>query len=544
MGIIALMAAGTVAWQYRFDRRIRTAEAVANRYHLTTMLHLARIAEEVSHFQSQALADHSPRQAGIERTYRQNDLHCNLAEALHAISGELQAIRAIQDEYADPRFADILTRLETRHDVVDRANNAEHEAIREHLDIVVRTLGRFETTAHQLRRLHAIAHQDVTAAHADLEEREVRSFLTFAGVLLFAGGLMIWRLKRLISELLGARERGEADLREARDELLARNDELSSARRAAESANRAKSAFLANMSHEIRTPMTAILGFTEMLSESRGAAFATNEGADALNTIRRNGEHLLEIVNEILDLSKIEAGKLQIERVSVSPRNSVDEVISLMKVRAKAKRLELAASYDGPIPAAILTDPTRLKQILINLVGNAVKFTDSGGVRVEVRYLAELNGKGRMRFDVIDTGVGLTGEQIGKLFRSFTQADSSTARRFGGTGLGLSLSKELATLLGGDLSASSDPGAGSTFTLSIPIEVVEASPGADSSARSGDAADDSPLACRVLLAEDSPDNSRLISYVLRKAVAEVVSVENGQLALDQALRARVAGEPV
>ena len=222
------------------------------------------------------------------------------------------------------------------------------------------------------------------------------------------------------------------------------NVELEEARREAEAASRVKSEFLANMSHEIRTPMTAILGYADILVEN----VCDRQSIEAADTIRRNANYLLDIINNILDLSKIEAGKMQVERIAQSPVGAVAEVASLMRVRADAKRLRIATDFRGPIPETIQTDPVRLRQILFNLVGNALKFTDFGEIRIVTSLRREEGKPPLMQFDVIDTGIGMSVEQIAGLFQPFTQADASTSRRFGGSGLGLTMSKRLANLLG------------------------------------------------------------------------------------------------
>ncbi|OHB81361.1 MAG: hypothetical protein A2V98_02110 [Planctomycetes bacterium RBG_16_64_12] len=325
--------------------------------------------------------------------------------------------------------------------------------------------------------------------------------------------------------------------------LKTRADEaLEAAKTAAELANRAKSEFLANMSHEIRTPMTAILGFTDLLLEH----LTEPEAIEAAEIVKRNGKHLLAIINDILDLSKIEADKLQVEKTPWSPRRIVAEVVSLMRVRARDKGLTLTDEYVGQLPETILTDPQRLRQILINLVGNAIKFTDRGGVRIVTRLIGAAAGEHRLQFDVVDSGIGMTGEQVGKLFKPFVQVDMSITRRFEGTGLGLVISSRLAELLGGGIEVESQPGVGSTFRVTVatgPLAgvgmkqfssdvVVDSEPPARSSVESQQRLD-----CRVLLAEDGRDNQRLIAAVLRKAGADVTIAENGQEALEKALAA-------
>ena len=248
--------------------------------------------------------------------------------------------------------------------------------------------------------------------------------------------------------------------------------DLLEAKTQAEAANRAKSAFVANMSHELRTPMTAILGYADLLTRP---TITDAERDRCIQTVCRNGRHLLSIINDILDVSKIEAGKMVLERITCSPSQIVSDVASLMAGRAADKNLHFNVHYTGAIPQSIESDPTRLRQILTNLVGNAIKFTETGGVKLLVTLVkpeaqpGSLTSapKASVRFDVVDTGVGLTAAQIDQLFRPFVQADSSTTRKFGGTGLGLTISKRLARMLGGDLTVHSIPGVGSTFSLTV-----------------------------------------------------------------------------
>ncbi|NLE39637.1 MAG: PAS domain S-box protein [Pirellulaceae bacterium] len=343
-------------------------------------------------------------------------------------------------------------------------------------------------------------------------------------------------------------KRGERDLRDYAEALASANRTLEELNEAARAASRAKSEFLANMSHEIRTPMTAILGFSDILL----GRLTDEEDRDAAATIKRNGEYLIELINDILDLSKVEAGKLEIERTSCSPTRLLADVASLMRVRAEAKHLGLRTEFRGSIPDSVQTDPNRLRQIIINLVGNAIKFSDRGEVRL-VTQLVERAGKSALlKVDVMDTGIGISKEQCGKLFQPFTQVDSSTSRKFGGTGLGLAISKRLANMLGGDITVVSEPGKGSTFSVTVEVGSLRGIPMLKNVSETfvkshRDAPDEDAkevrLDCRILLAEDGLDNQRLISFLLRKAGAEVVIAENGRIACDKALDAVKNDQP-
>ena len=311
-------------------------------------------------------------------------------------------------------------------------------------------------------------------------------------------------------------------------------------------ANRAKTEFIANMSHEIRTPMTAIMGYSELLLDAETPAA---DRRSHLLTIRRNGEHLLSIINDILDLCKVEAGKMTMDQLPCAPSAVVVDVASMMRVRAAEKGLYLEVAFKTAIPEVIQTDPMRLRQILINLVANAVKFTEKGGVRIYVWCDERASNSPVLRFEVTDTGIGISPEQISVLFEPFMQADSSTTRRFGGTGLGLAICQRLALMLGGDCTVESVQGEGSTFRLTVTTGPLEGVKMFENLAEAGvvETGVECPkattaLSCSVLLAEDGPDNQRLLSTLLKSAGAIVTVVENGKLALDGALSAWRAGK--
>ncbi len=363
------------------------------------------------------------------------------------------------------------------------------------------------------------------------------------------------------NSMLSQLQSGRAQLQQAHDELeqrvIERTAKLEKAMRAANAANKAKSDFLANMSHEIRTPMTAILGYADLLSEDE---IRPEDKAERIETIQRNARHLLELINEILDVSKMEAGKMSVERIPCSLGELLADVDSLLRCRATDKGLKLEVEYQGQLPEMIHTDPMRLRQILVNLVGNAVKFTECGSIKLLVSYVRSAPGKSaQLQFDVIDTGIGLAHNQLTCIFQPFTQADESMTRRFGGTGLGLPISQGLARLLGGDVVVESQLGVGSRFTLTIEPGDVSAGPWVSSyrdSARRpvparapspqppvGESAPLPTLDGRILLVEDGLDNQRLLSFLLRKAGAEVALAENGQIGLDIALDAWREGRP-
>lgn len=236
----------------------------------------------------------------------------------------------------------------------------------------------------------------------------------------------------------------------------------------AQHANDTKSEFLATVSHELRTPLTAILGYAELLAMPESDSLPNDQRREMVETIRRSGQHLLSVINDVLDLSRIEAGRLQVESLDCRPVELIDEAFELMRSTAQEKGLTLERTYDTPVPTRIKTDPTRVRQVLVNLLGNALKFTPEGGVSARIRWDADTSSGPQLVIEMTDTGIGVTPEEASRLFERFSQAHSSTARRFGGSGLGLRISRELARLLGGDVElSSSTPGAGTTFRVSI-----------------------------------------------------------------------------
>ncbi len=330
-------------------------------------------------------------------------------------------------------------------------------------------------------------------------------------------------------------------------EVRKRSKALETAMHRAEAANRAKSAFLANMSHEIRTPMNAILGFSENLLDS---GLSDSERAEAIHTISRNARYLLEIINDILDLSKIEAGKLSVQTKPCAVAELLRDLVTTMEGPARDKQLRLSTKLLSKLPRTIQTDELRLRQILMNLTGNAIKFTDQGEVRLEVQFVPQVDEQPAMLFfDLIDTGLGMSKEQAASLFQPFTQADDSITRKFGGTGLGLTISRHLAQMLGGDVELiESTPGVGTRFRASVhtgALDDVDFLETLEEARATGPSKQRSveQLDCRILVAEDGPDNQRLIRHILTKAGCDVVIAENGRAALEQFESAAQAGTP-
>lgn len=331
----------------------------------------------------------------------------------------------------------------------------------------------------------------------------------FGGVLVMlltiVTGVCVWML-RLVSE----RERWVVAIRDAQ--------------LAAEQANRAKSDFLASMSHEIRTPMNGILGFAQLLRDGT----LTDVQRRYVTYLMEAGTSLLAIINDILDLSKIEAGKLELESIPFSPSAVVQSAISTVRPQVAEKKLDIDANVDAVVPECLLGDSTRLRQILLNLLTNAVKFTEKGRIGVVVTRQGDSARGVKLRFEVSDTGIGIPQENQKNLFQNFTQVDNSIARRFGGTGLGLAISKRLAEAMGGDIGLTSSEGQGSTFWFTIDLPQGEARKRVS---RTNTPMSQSPKA-RILVAEDVPMNRTIIEAMLRGGGHQVTFADNGRLAVE------------
>jgi PAS domain S-box-containing protein len=347
------------------------------------------------------------------------------------------------------------------------------------------------------------------------------------------------RVEQRTAELRAAVERLEREIQERKQV----EEELLKAKEAALASSVAKSAFLANMSHEIRTPLGAVLGFSELLLQPD---LSEEERHLYLETLKRNSNVLLTLINDILDLSKVESGTFQVNRTRVQLSEFLNETVAVLGMQADEKALDFRVEAEGSVPGTVETDPVRLKQILFNIIGNAIKFTEKGGIKVTVRTLMQLRGVPLLAIDVTDTGPGISAENAKRLFEPFMQVDSSLTRQYGGTGLGLALSRRLAQALGGDVVLTeSSPGQGSTFTITVesgqsPKRTLLYQ-NSQTESEGGEADKPSQLSrphlkpTKVLLVEDLPDNRVLICSLLKKLGVEVDWAENGCEGLRKAL---------
>jgi signal transduction histidine kinase/DNA-binding response OmpR family regulator len=381
---------------------------------------------------------------------------------------------------------------------------------------------------------HLAETAQVVSTQRNYSVRAVKESCDELGQLIDVFNEMLTQIQIRDAGLKSHQDHLEDQVAQRTEQLQRMNTELSGAKDRAEAASRAKSNFLANMSHEIRTPMTAIVGYSDLMLEPDQTL---SDRQDCLQIIRRNGRHLMALINDILDISKIEADKMTVERIPCDLPNLVIDVASLMRPKTVDKGLEFTVDFEGSIPQTIQTDALRLKQILVNLLGNAIKFTHKGRISLRVECKAKA-GESEVYFHLSDTGIGMTPEQVQRLFQPFNQADDSMTRKYGGTGLGLTISKRLAKLLGGDITVQTLHNVGSTFSVVINggslegvmmrTDVTEAILG-DVPAPREEAI---RLQGRILLAEDGLDNQRLISLHLRKAGAEVTIADNGRIAVD------------
>jgi signal transduction histidine kinase/CheY-like chemotaxis protein len=350
-----------------------------------------------------------------------------------------------------------------------------------------------------------------------------------------------------------------ATLRQTLDLWNATRRELASSQRRVKKAERAKSEFLINISHELRTPMTAILGFADLLLEDGNLALAPDSRLEHLHTLKRNAKNLMETLSDLFDLSQLEAGEVSVCSEIVSLRELMEGVASEMLDVAASHGIGLDVAYVGKLPTQIQTDLKRLRQILVNLIGNAIKFTEEGGVRVAVQLVTDALDRPKLRVEVADTGQGMSPEALERIFDPFAQADGSLTRNFGGAGVGLALARRLAELMGGELEAESIEGRGSVFRLTVDpgslegaehLEMSTAEAEVVDSLAFGESGEDTLTQAReletpakILYVEDAEDNQRLVGFILQRAGMEVTCADDGAAGVALALASRAALQP-
>jgi signal transduction histidine kinase/HPt (histidine-containing phosphotransfer) domain-containing protein len=534
LAFLAVSLLFVVTWrgQDRVSARVGSTYVPVLRDSSEAMINLASISTELFRYVNQA--EPSP--------YRINDalegarralLRIDKADIPGDIRGDIESVLKLFKEY-EARLKRLSVHVQ-REDVLE-AN-----------ELHTRLLAEASTMLQAVERINGRLSDAIAAEnqHGVRRAFENAMLAVVLGALFVLGALLymdwvrrdleggIARLEESVRLYLG-RKAGSVDTLDRKDEIgeLSRffgqmTTELVAARDQAESAYLVKSQFLANMSHEIRTPLNGVLGMSALLADTR----LTAEQSEYVNTIRISGDALLTVINDILDYSKIESGRMGLEDAPLEPARAIRESAGILREQALEKQLALETAVDAAVPAWVLGDFARLRQVLVNLVGNAVKFTGQGSVVVRARVAAD----GRLEFAIADTGIGIPPAQLATLFEAFTQADASTTRRYGGTGLGLAISKRLVELMGGRITVASEPGRGSTFSFAIPLRAC-AAPAVPPPREPAGPAGTARL--RVLVVDDVAVNRRLAQALLRKLGHEADTADTGLGGVQQACAGR------
>jgi DNA-binding response OmpR family regulator/anti-sigma regulatory factor (Ser/Thr protein kinase) len=394
------------------------------------------------------------------------------------------------------------------------------------LDVMMPGISGIETCK-RLKSIDEVSHIPVIMISAKDQQDDIIAGLDV--------GAQDYIAKPINYEIASARIRSALRIKKYEDSMRALNLELEQAKFEAQSALKARTSFFSTMSHEIRTPITAIMGYAEIMSGNADREIAEIDQRQVSEMIFSNSKYLLDVISTILDFSKLESNKMGFEQINSSVFEIVEGVENVVRLNAIAKKLNFSVEIQYPIPEFIKTDPLRVKQVLINICGNAIKFTDSGSVNLRVSFDEESKN---LSFSVRDTGIGMNEEELSQLFVAFAQANPTISRRFGGTGLGLNISKEIVERLGGELKVNSAPNVGSTFSFEIPsgvessVSLLQESP---VSSKATDEVDSLSLRGRVLVVEDESVNLKLISFVLEKLGIEVLTATDGEAAVECAL---------